>query len=291
VVDLIAACRVFVCVGERGSVTLGAAAARVPQSVASRRIAALEQHLGDLLFDRSARRIALTAFGRDMLPPAKRLVRLAETLEYQAEQAKLRPLTVAVPDTCPVREWAMLDAAAREQGTVLDFRTAAPAERAELVRSREVRAALLAVPPGDATWVVPLGVASATDGGNRPLHVESLRPGRAQREFRRIWLQAEDDVPHVRDRLEQLGHRAALVPAQIAVAASLTAAVSDVLRAGNLVLCSAAQATELGLHWRPIAGSPVARGFAVSAVTGADAQRIGEGLWGEVARCLGVGRE
>jgi DNA-binding transcriptional LysR family regulator len=45
--DLVASCRVFVHVGERGSFTLGAAAARVPQSVASRRIAALEEHFGE----------------------------------------------------------------------------------------------------------------------------------------------------------------------------------------------------------------------------------------------------
>jgi len=286
--DLVGACRAFVQVGERGSFTLGAAAARIPQSVASRRIAALEEHLGERLFDRSVRRAALTAFGRDMLPSAKRLVQLAEAMEYNAEQLKLRPLALAIPDTCPVRQRALLDAAAREQGMVLDFRTAGPAERAELLRSREVRMALVAVPQGEATWVVPLGVASATDTGTRPLHIETLRPGRTQRSFRRIWIQPEDDVPHIRDRLAQIGHRAALVPAQITVTASLTAAVSDALRAGGLLLCPAAQAEELGLHWRPVADAPVARGFGVSAVTGDDAERVRAGLWGHVARCLGV---
>src|SRR3954469_15689454 len=109
-VDLVGACRVFVHVGERGSFTLGAAAAQVPQSVASRRIAALEKHFGERLFDRSTHRAALTVFGRDMLPSAKRLVQLAEAMEHNAEQAKLRPLTLAVPDTCSVRQRAMLDA-------------------------------------------------------------------------------------------------------------------------------------------------------------------------------------
>jgi DNA-binding transcriptional LysR family regulator len=287
-VDLVAACRVFVYVGERGSFTLGAAAARVPQSVASRRIAALERHFGERLFDRSARRAVLTAFGRDMLPSAKRLVQLADAMEYNAEQAKLRPLTLAVPDTCSVRERALLDAAAREEGMVLDFRTAGPAERAELLKSGEVRVALVAVPQGEATWVVPLGVASATYDGAEPLHIETLRPGRTQRSFRRVWIQPEDDVPHIRDRLEQMGHRAALVPAQITVASSLTAAVSDAIRAGNLLLCPAAQADELGLYWRPITGASVARGYGVSAATGDDAERVRERLRIPVARCLGV---
>jgi DNA-binding transcriptional LysR family regulator len=62
----------------------------VPQSVASRRVAALEEHFGQPLFDRSARRAVLTAFGRDMLAPAKRLVQLADALEFHAQEAKLR---------------------------------------------------------------------------------------------------------------------------------------------------------------------------------------------------------
>lgn len=286
--DLVGACRVFVHVGERGSVTLGAAAARVPQSVASRRIAALERHLGGRLFDRSARRAVLTTFGRDLLPAAKRLVDLAESLEYHAEQAKLRPLTVAVPDTCAVRRLALLDAAAREQGVVLDFRAAGPAARAELLTAREVRVAVLAVAPDEARWVVPLGLATASDNGARPVRVETLRPARGQRTFRRVWVQPEDDVPHVRDRLTELGQRVALVPAQVVVAPSLTAAVSEVLRTDNLLLCAADQAAELGLHWRPLAGPALARGFRVAAVLGDDAARIETGLADEVARCLGA---
>jgi DNA-binding transcriptional LysR family regulator len=287
-VDLVGACRVFVSVGERGSFTLGAAAARVPQSVASRRIAALEEHFGERLFDRSARRAALTAFGRDMLPSAKQLVQLAEALEYNAEQAKLRPLSLAVPETCSLRHLAMLGAAARGQGTVLDFRAAGPAERAELLRSSQVRAALVAVPPDGADWTVPLGAASPADGGTQPLRLETLRPGRTGRSFRRIRIQPEDDVPHIRDRLEQIGHRAALVPAQITVAASLIAAASDTMRAGGFLLCSAPQAEELGLQWRQLAGAPVARGYRLSAVTGDDAERVRAGLREHVARALGA---
>jgi DNA-binding transcriptional LysR family regulator len=288
--DLVNACRVFVHVGERGSFTLGAAAARVPQSVASRRIASLERHFGERLFDRSARRAALTAFGRDMLPSAKRLVRLAEAMEYNAEQARLRPLGLAVPETCSVRRLALLAAAAREEGTVLDFRTAGPAERTELLRSRDVRAALLAVPPAGADWAVPLGVASLADGRTEPLYLETLRPGRAQSSFRRIWIQPEDDVPHIRDRLEQLGHRAALLPAQIAVAVSLVAAAAETMCAGGLLLCSAYQADELGLSWRPLVGAPVSRGYRLSAVTGDDAERVRAGLGEHLAGVLGVPR-
>jgi DNA-binding transcriptional LysR family regulator len=284
--DLVASCRVFIHVGERGSFTLGAAAARVPQSVASRRIAALEEHFGAPLFDRSARRAVLTAFGQDMLPPAKRLVQLAEEMEYHAEQSRLRPLSLAVPATCPVRQLALFDAAVRDQGTVLDIRTADPPDRAELLRSGRVQAALIAVPPDGADWTIPLGAASSS-GGTRPLRLEELRPGRGQRSPRRVVIQPEDDVPHIRDVLQRTGHRAALLPAQVTVAASLIAAASEVMRTGDLLLCSAAQAAELGLTWRPLA-PPVTRAYSVSALASADAEQLRSGLEPFAAQVLGA---
>jgi DNA-binding transcriptional LysR family regulator len=286
-VDLVGACRVFVRVGECGSFTVGAAAARVPQPVASRRIAALEAHFGARLFDRSTRRAVLTTFGRDMLPPARRLVQLAEALEHQAGQAKLRPLSLAVPATCPVRELALLDAAARDQDLILDFRCAGPAERAELLRSREVRAALIAVPPEGADWSVPLGVAAAAGRGTGPFRIDALRPGRTAQAPRRLWIQPEDDVPHVRDRLQLLGHRAALLPAQIMVAASLTAAASAAMRTGDLLLCSAPQAAGLGLRWRPVAGEPAGRGYRLAATDGEDTGPLRVSLGSQVGRALG----
>ncbi|AGZ41230.1 LysR family transcriptional regulator [Actinoplanes friuliensis] len=284
--DLIGACRVFVHVGERASFTLGAAAAGVPQPVASRRVAALEKRFGERLFDRAARRAVLTTFGRDLLPAAKRLVQLADALDEDVARARLRPLTVAMPETCSVRQLALLGAAAREESTILDFRQAGPTARTELLRSGEVRVAVLAVPPDAATWVAPLGAASARDTGPAVLHIDSLRPRRSARSSRRIWIQPEDDVAHIRDTLVRLGHRAALAPAQIAVAPTLTAAVSEVVRTDDLVLCTAAQADELELYWRPLAGDPVARGYEVAAPAGGDADRLRGELASQVGRCL-----
>ncbi len=287
--DLVKACQAFMCVGEHGSFTSGAAAAQVPQPVASRRIAALEEHFGQALFDRTVRRAAvLTTFGRDMLEPARRLVQLAEALEYHAAEARLRPLTLAMPETCDVGDLARLDAAAREAGFVLDVRGTGPAQRTELLRSREIRAAIEAVPSADARWVVPLGVASATVRATSPFRISSLRPSRAEATYRRIWIQPEDDVPHVRDVLRHAGHRAALLPAQISVAASLVAGAGAVLRSHDYLLCSVRQADDLGLTWRPIAGTPVSRGYEVAASTGDDAARVREVLGARIRRALGV---
>ncbi|GAA4203408.1 LysR family transcriptional regulator [Streptosporangium oxazolinicum] len=288
--DVLGAWRAFVNVSERGSFTEGAAATRVPQSVASRRIAALERHLGERLFDRSSRGAMLTRFGRDMLPSARRLVRLADDMEHEAERAKLSPLRLAVPDICAVRDLARLDAEARGNGIYLDFHAAAPAERAELVRSREVRAALTAVPPGDATWSVRLGLAGAADLPVATVYVETLRPGRAARSSRRsrIWIQPEDDVPHIRDRMFRIRDAVGLQPTQVGVSATLTAATAEVLGSADLLLCSAGQAEELGLHWRPTGEIQLVRGFEVSAAAGDDAERIRTRLWHAIARCLGA---
>jgi DNA-binding transcriptional LysR family regulator len=292
-VDLLGAWRAFVNVSERGSFTEGAAATRVPQSVASRRVAALEKHLGERLFDRSSRGAMLTHFGRDMLPLAKRLIRLADDLEHEAERARLSPLRFAVPATCTVRDLAHLDAEARRDGVYLDLHTAPPAERAELARSREVRAALTAVPPGDALWSVPLGLAGATDRLPGTLYVETLRAGRTGRGSRRtrVWIQPEDDVPHIRDPLFRVRDAVGLQPAQVTVAVTLTAATAEVLTSADLLLCSAKQAVDLGLHWRPIGESRLARGYVVTAAAGDDAERVRTRLLHPIARCLGASSE
>ena len=288
--DLVGACKAFVNVSERGSFTLGAAAARIPQPVASRRIAALEGHLGARLFDRSTRRATLTQFGRDMLPSARRLVRLAEEMEHDAERAVLRPLRLAVPDTCATRDLAELGAEARRKGLNLDFRPAPPAARTELLGAREVRAAIAGTPSGEGAWTVPLGLAGAAEPRVGAVHVETLRVDRdrSASRGRRVWIQPEDDVPHVRDPLNRLRDAAGLRPAQVAVAASVASAVVEVLGSDDLLLCSRRQAGELGLHWRPTGGISLTRGYEVVADTGEDAERLRTLLGREIARCLGA---
>ncbi|WIX91813.1 LysR family transcriptional regulator [Amycolatopsis sp. DG1A-15b] len=288
--DLVGGCRAFVSVSETGSFTAGAALARIPQPVASRRIAALERHFGERLFDRSTRRARLTPFGRDVLPSARRLVQLAEAMEHDAKQARLRPVRVAVPATCGVRELAALAAEARAQEIHLEFRAAGPGERAELVRTNEVRAALTAVPAGEAVWSVPLGVAGVAPLPSRVVHLETLRVGRSAGVRRRVWIQPEDDVPHVRDGVLRVRDAVGLSPAQVAVADSLTSAAAEVFASEDLLLCSVAQAEDLGLSWRPIGELEPARGFGVTAALAEDADRLRTTLRAAVGRCLGAAR-
>lgn len=288
-VDLVGACRAFVSVSEHGSFTVGAAEARMSQSVASRRVAALEERFGERLFERTSRRAVLTPFGRDMLPAARQLVQTAEVLLNEAAAVKRKPWRLAVPGICSTAGLARLVAEARGHGVTLDLRVAAPAERRELIHAQQVRAAVLAVPADEATWSVPLGLAGAQDPGIKRVYVETLRMGRASPgPARRIWIQPEDDVPHIRDPLTRLRDAVGLRPAQLVAAADLTTAAAEVLCTRDLLLCSPAQAGELALNWRPIGEITLSRGFALAAAADGNPQHIEARLGDALARLLGA---
>ncbi|GAU64858.1 LysR family transcriptional regulator [Streptomyces sp. NBRC 110611] len=285
---MVGACRAFVSVSKHGSFTVGAAAARMSQSVASRRVAALEERFGEQLFERTSRRAVLTPFGRDMLPVARQLVQAADVLLHEAEAAKRKPWRLAMPGICSTAGLARLVAEAREHGVTLDLRVAAPAQRAELLHSQQVRAALLAVPADETTWSVPLGLAGAQDPGVKRVYLETLRIGRASPgPARRVWIQPEDDVPHIRDPLTRLRDAVGLRPAQLVAAADLTTAAAEVIGTRDLLLCSPSQAAELALHWRPIGEFALSRGYALAAAADGNPQPLEVRLGNALARCLG----
>ena len=289
-VDLVGACTAFVAVSGHGSFTVGAAAARIPQSVASRRIAALEAHFGAKLFDRSSRSVALTPFGRDMLPSARRLVDLAEAMRHDAERARRRPFRLAVPAVCAPHRLARLVTDARRHGLHLDLHEAGPGERAELARTLEVRAAILPLPAGETSWRLALGLAGGTEPEGPAIYLETLRAGRTRRTTRRrrVWIQPEDDVPHVRDRIVRLGDAVGLQPAQVAVSSTLVEAVAEVFDSADLLVCPAGQAADLGLHWRPIGELTPVRGYGVVAGLREDAQRLLRLPTAVIGQCLGT---
>ncbi|MEV5201746.1 LysR family transcriptional regulator [Streptomyces sp. NPDC053720] len=288
--DLVGACRAFISVSEHGSFTVGAAAARMSQPVASRRVAALEERFGEQLFERMSRRAVLTPFGREMLPAARQLVQAADVLLEEAEASKGKPWRLAVPGLCSTAALARLIAEAREHGITLDLRIAAPARRIEFIHAQSVRAALLAVPSDEATWSVPLGLAGVQDPGVRRVYIETLRMGRASPgPARRIWIQPEDDVPHIRDPLTRLRDAVGLRPAQLMAATDLPTAAAEVLRTRDLLLCSPAQAEEFAWHWRPVGEVALSRGFALVAAAGGNPQHIEARLGTAIGRCLGAG--
>nr|WP_237505592.1 LysR family transcriptional regulator [Streptomyces sp. SID8378] len=259
------------------------------QSVASRRVAALEQRFGEQLFERTSRRAVLTPFGRDMLAAARQLVQAADVLLEEAEAVKHKPWRLAVPAICSASALARLVAEARDHGVRLDLRTAGPARRRELLQAQQVRAALLAVPAEGAPWSVPLGLAGARDGGVRRIYVETLRLGRgAPGPARRVWIQPEDDVPHIRDPLTRLRDAVGLRPAQVLAAPDLTAAAAEVLCSDDLLLCSRAQAAELALAWHPVGEMTPRRGYALTVVADGNPLPMEARLGEAITRCLGA---
>lgn len=75
---------------------------------------------------------------------------------------------------------------------------------------------------------------------------------------------AEDDVPHVRDRLERVRNGAGLAPTQLRTAPSLIAAMSAGLGGDDLVLCTGSEAVSFGLRWRALGDLRLVRGYAVA---------------------------
>jgi DNA-binding transcriptional LysR family regulator len=90
----------FARVADNGSFSRGAERLGLPKSTVSRRIAALEGQLGERLFTRSTRRLALTDFGRSLLDHARRVVEEVEAVAQLAQQRQAEPaghLRVSMP--------------------------------------------------------------------------------------------------------------------------------------------------------------------------------------------------
>ena len=290
--DLVAACEAFVSIAERGSFTRGAAAVGMSQPGASRRVAALERHLGVPLLDRSGRSPALTAAGHRVLEPARQVVRAAETLLLEAEEAGLRSLHLAVPTGCDVRELAAVELASRDAGVHLVLTEAEPRARADLLSRGRVEAQVAAVPGDEGDWTVALGLAGALPRPGR-VHLDQLRPsGRhPTSEAVHVHVLPEDDVPHLRDPLLAAAESAGLGTSQVSVTTSLAAALASVLASTDLVLLSEHEARRLDLAWSPLAHPPLTRGYALLGAMGSDSDRLRAAIGTELATALGADDE
>ena len=264
--DLLAGYESFVSVSRRGSFTYGAIECGIPQSVASRRIANLENYLGGQLLDRTSRRVELTELGRDLLPSASAIVSLSRGLKDQAQQFIRRPLTLAMPTAASIKDLAELTVAANLAEIPLHIETADPLVRSEWIRIGRAELSTQPVPASDATWEVQLGLASRDPiGVSSTIFLESIRRRRGQSasRARRLWIQTEDDTPHIRDRVTFLGNSVSLLPTQIEIGQPLVTAVTSVLQHSDLLLGSRNEANQFGLHWYEIGEIRLVRGYSL----------------------------
>lgn len=78
--------RLFIACADSGTLTAAAGVLNVSQPAATKSLAQLEGALGGTLFERSGRRLTLTALGEALLPRARALVQQARDMEAEARR-------------------------------------------------------------------------------------------------------------------------------------------------------------------------------------------------------------
>ena len=286
-VDLLTHLRAFVAVAEEHSFTGGAAVSAVPQPVLSRRVAALEKELGGALFDRGPRGVALTALGRAVLPHARDLrVRAAHLLDA-ARGRVLDGVRAALAGYAYPSALARLRRRLGGLGISLALHEVAAGVREESLARGVVQLALLPAPADRAHLTVPLGGGCARGRfRGRRLHLEQLRnsddvPGAAPR----LLVQAEDDVPHVRDALSQGALAAGLAVYQVVTGLPAAEALTAVHERGDVLVCAEVEARRHGLEFRPLVPTTV-RGYRLKVAADHPSAALLHGARAEVLELL-----
>ncbi len=109
--DRLTSLRVFIEVAAIGSLSGAARKLKMSQTMATKHIAALEQHLGVKLFHRSTRRLSLTETGRNYLESSERILAELDAADSAVSADRFEPrgtLRVSVPVSFGARQIAPL---------------------------------------------------------------------------------------------------------------------------------------------------------------------------------------
>jgi LysR family transcriptional regulator, low CO2-responsive transcriptional regulator len=140
----------FVLVARLGSVKAAAAELSVTEPAVSVAVAALRKELGDELFVRNGRGIALTAGGRRLASLASEILGLADQARRSVQDSPGQPrlMQVAVTNVVAEHIGPVIDAfTARDLGLEVAIDTVAGASMAELLEHRRADIALGPAPP------------------------------------------------------------------------------------------------------------------------------------------------
>ncbi|MFE6508985.1 LysR family transcriptional regulator [Nocardioides sp. NPDC057767] len=250
--DLLLHLRGFTAVADEMSVSEAALELGVDQPLLSRRLRALERELGVELLDRSRRQIALTPAGAALLPRARHLIDQADHLLQSIRRQDREPFAVAVPSGCDPAPLARL--VALLEGAAVDVRLATSADETTESAAWTVEAC----DPDVATWVTPLGAATAPGATPGPVSLSALRPRRAGGRGRTQVLALPRDLDEPDGRLRRQADRAGIGPATLRRAPHSLAVAETLARRGTLI-CARHEAVTYGLSWSPFA-DPVRRG-------------------------------
>jgi DNA-binding transcriptional LysR family regulator len=133
----------FVLVARRGSVKAAAAELEVTEPAVSVAVAALRRELGDELFVREGRGIALTPGGRRLAALAGEILGLAEQARRSVQESESRRLQVVATSVVAEHVGPLIDAfTARDEGLEVAVETVPGASFPELLEHRRADVAL-----------------------------------------------------------------------------------------------------------------------------------------------------
>ena len=264
-VNLVGHLRCFVAVAEE--LHFGRAADRLgmAQPPLSQRIKRLEGELGVRLFDRSSRKVQLTAPGRLLLDEARDLLARVDRVYSVAERARLgetRTVRAGVPSDLGGRVVAALLAAFRDRrpDLRLDLRETGTAEQVRALAEGTLDAGLVRH-PCDTRGLelgpmlgLPLGVllpAGADLADAAEVHLADLGG-------RDVVLPPRTEAPAAHDDLLATCRRHGYAPAAVHEARHPQFALGLVL-AGTAVALVPRTADAAGAVWRPLVGEPLIR--------------------------------
>ncbi|MEC5181972.1 LysR family transcriptional regulator [Arthrobacter sp. CG_A4] len=289
--DVLSGARAFVAVARRQSFSAAAQDERTTQPVVSRRVAGLEAQLGGALLERSTRQVSLTPLGAALLGHAQALLSAERSLLDAATSHRRGTVRLLVPCDLDPALWAALRLRALGAGTDLEIEENDRERRTLRFRLGEADAAILPVETARADWVVPLGLAQATDR-LRPLTLAALRPTRAlgPRAASRLAVLAEDASAQLLSALRDSAAESGLAAHQVYESPSVVSALTGALAGDDWVLCTREQASAWRLQWFEVRELTLARAYRLESRT-PDGRKVFEAtLRREIAAALGVVR-
>lgn len=273
--DLLAHLETFVAVADELSFSKAADELGIAQPLLSRRVKTLEAQLGGALFDRSRRQIELTEFGELMVPYARDVLHRGEHLLRVARSAhRSTVVSLGVPPDCDPQALARVLTAGVERDVTLRVQELPAAEREAALATGSLTLALVRV-PATAPLRVRLGLATVRPrpSGDRPIHLEELRPrrGAADRLRTTILVTPEDDVPLFMDPLRKATARAGLPESTIRTASASASALAEMFAGTGALLCGARFAQRQQVAWAPLADGSLHRGYRLAGTSGTSA--------------------
>ncbi|SDT01922.1 LysR family transcriptional regulator [Microlunatus soli] len=241
--DLLLHLRGFVAVADQLSVSRAAEELGVDQPLLSRRLRALEDHLGVRLVDRSRRQIALSDTGAALLPRARALLDQADHLVAGVTAISTPAFRLTVPGSVEPDVLARLVGMLQRQR--IETRVVAGDDH-ELPESPGWRIEHTTSTAAD--WTVELGISGTIGSRSNGVRIGDLRPHRGSRQHRELLITDEDDHAGFLDAVRTVADRSGVSPRLI------RRTTSAIARAGLIadqavIITSRRNAERHGLNW------------------------------------------